>query len=187
MAWKTIERPGYLGKKRNEVHARWDSQHGEGAWRIAYEWAGLIIPRELALRIYEDGYYEFFKNHDETLEWLVSTASDVYDTAPSNVEAGFDYFVQETPNNHVHDVAIRRAVARLGAWFGGDHLMHVRWKDSEGFRINPGVVAFHRPDLIVPGEINDYGGKGIWWHPDTIEDFYQRNKVLQVRSDEQRL
>jgi len=69
----------------------------------------------------------------------------------------------------------------MGRWFKGNHLMHVRWKDSEGFRINPGVVPFHFPELIVPGEIKDYGGKGIWWYANTIEDFYQRNKVLQVR------
>ncbi len=112
---------------------------------------------------------------------MLNTASDVYDTSPTNVEAGFDYEKQETPNNHIHDVAIRRAVLRLGQWFHGDHLMHVRWVESEGFRINPGVVPFHLPHLIVPGEINDYGGKGLWWRANTIEDFYQRNKILEVK------
>jgi len=48
----------------------------------------------------EDGYYEFFKNNNNTLEWLVSTASDVYDTAPTNVQAGLDYGCQETPQSH---------------------------------------------------------------------------------------
>ena len=55
--------------------------------------------------------------------------------------------------------------------------MHVRWKDSEGYKINPGVVPFHLPELIVPGEIKG----NIWWDPNTIEDFYQKNKVLQVK------
>ncbi|MBS3169385.1 hypothetical protein J4210_02780 [Candidatus Woesearchaeota archaeon] len=181
MAWKTVERPGYLGKKRNEVHASWTKQYGEHQWRLAYQWGDLVIPRDFGIQIYEDGYYEFFKENPETLEWLVSTASDVYDTAPTNVQAGFDYTQQETPNSHIHDVAIRRAVARSGTWFTGDHLMHVRWKESEGFRINPGVVPFHQPELIYSGEIKDYGGRGTWWNEKTIEDFYQRNKLLQVQ------
>jgi hypothetical protein len=180
MAWETIEQPGYFGKKRDELYSNWNRQFGEDKWRIAYQWGNLIVPRELGIQLYEDGYYEFFRNNPETLDWLTSKAIDVYDTSPTNTKAGFRYTHQETPNNHIHDVAIRRSVARLGKWFEGDHLMHVRWVDSEGYRINPGVVPFHRPDLIITGEIKDYGGKGTWWNPRTIEDFYQRNKVLQV-------
>ena len=29
MIWRTIERPGYLGKKRNELHSLWNEQFGE--------------------------------------------------------------------------------------------------------------------------------------------------------------
>ncbi len=179
--WETVERPGYLGKKRDEVQSGWDNQFGKGFWRIAYQFGEMIVPREMGIQIYEDGYYEFFKNNPLTLEWLISTASDIYDTAETNVHARFDYLNQETPNNHVHDVAIRRSIARLGKWFHGDHLMHVRWKESEGFRVNPGVVPFHKPELIFTGDIKDYGQKGFWWYPNTVEDFYQRNKVLQAK------
>lgn len=180
MEWKNIERPGYFGKRRDELAQKWDDAYGAGNWRIAYQWGTNIIERPLALQLYEDGYYEHFKHDRENLEWLIATASDVYDTAPSNVGI-MDYFSQETPSNHLHDVAIRRSVLRLGLEFAGDHLVHVRWKDTEGFRVNPGIVKFHLPEMIVPGDIKDYGGKGIWWYPSTIEDFYQRNKVLQVR------
>mgnify|MGYP001584899331 CR=1 FL=1 len=179
--WKTVERPGYLGKKRNEVYGLWDHIYGEGNRRIAYQWGNYIVPKDLAIQIYEDGYYEFLKNNPDTLEWLISSASDVYDTAPSNVEAKFDYSHQETLNTHLHDTAIRRSLVRLGKWFRGDHLIHVRWKDTEGFRLSPGIVSFHLPERIIREEIKDYGGKGIWWYPNTIEDFYQRNKILQVK------
>ena len=181
--WQTIERPGYLGKKRDEVQGLWTRKFGKDNWRLAYQWGSLILPRCEGIQIYEDAYYEFFKRDPATLEWLVSTASNVYDTAPTNIQAGFDYENQETPNNHIHDVAIRRSVMRLGKEFSGDHLVHVRWTGSEGYQINPGVVSFHLPNMIVPGVIKDYGGKGIWWHDQTIEDFYQRNKVLQVRAE----
>ena len=181
MTWKTIERPGYLGKKRDEVHGKWDQQFGKDNWKIAYQWGNGIVSREIGIQLYEDGYYEFFNKERSTLEWLVSTASDVYHTAPTNAQEGFDYTNQGTANNHIHDVAIRRAVLRLGKQFKGDHQMHVRWTGSEGYRLNPGVVPFHLPEMIIPGEINDYGGKGSWWFENTIEDFYQKNKVLQVR------
>ena len=179
--WITVERPGYLGKKRDLVQARWDHQYGEQNWRIAYQWGDLVVPKEMGIQLYEDGYYEFLKGNPSMLEWLIGTASEVYDTAPTNVQAGLDYFVQETPNNHIHDVAIRRAVLRLGKWFQGDHLVHVRSTVSEGAVLSPGIVPFHLPEMIIPGEIKDYGRKGFWWEPGTIEDFYQRNKVLQIK------
>jgi len=183
MVWETIERPGYFGKKRDELESTWDEEHGEGNWRIAYQWGNQIIERNEALQLYEDGYYEYFKDQPGILEWLLWRASDVYDTAETNVDAGFDYHNQETPNNHIHDVAIRRAVMRLGREFEGDRLLHVRWTGSDGYIINPGVVKFHLSHMIVPGEINDYSGKGTWWKEGTIEDFYQKNKVLQVKTN----
>ena len=181
MEWKTVERPGYLGKKRDEIIDSWNKQYGEGNWRLMYTWVDSIIPREMAIQIYEDGYYEFLKREKEKLEWLVNNASDVYDTAPSNVESGLDYNIQETNNNHLHDIAIRRSVARLGEQFRGNKLVRVRWKDSDGYVLSPGIVPFHLPKLIVPGEIKSYSGKTPWWNTGTIEDFYQRNKILQIK------
>lgn len=181
MSWETVERPGYFGKKRDELCKLWDAKYGHLNWRLAYQWGDLVVPREVGIQLYEDAYYEFLKNNPETLEWLVSNASNVFDTAPTNIQSEFDYTIQETPNSHIHDIAIRRSVLRLGEWFRGDHLIHVRWKDTEGFRLSPGIVPFHLPKFIVPGEIKDYGGKGFWWYKDSIEDFYQRNKVLQIQ------
>jgi len=181
MSWSTQEFPGYLGKKREEIHQYWNREYGEGNWRIRYQWNGQIIERDIALQLYEDGYYEFFKIHTDQLEWLLNTASDVYDTAPSNVDAGLRYDIQETSNNHIHDVAIRRAVYRLGHVFNGDHLVHVRGEQTEGFHLNPGNVPFHLPNLILNVTTKDYGNKGQWWKSGSIEDFYQKNKVLEVR------
>ncbi len=181
MDWETIERPGYFGKKRDEITAVWNKEHGQGNWRLAYQWGDLVVPRDFAIQLYEDAYYEFFKKNPATLDWLVTTALDVYDTAESNVKAGLSYDVQETKSNHIHDVSIRRSVLRLGREFKGDHLMHVRWKDSEGYRINPGVVPFHMPHMILRGYIVDCNSEGCWWEPNSIEDFYQMNKILQVK------
>ena len=181
MEWKFAERPGYLSRKRDEVYALWDEKYGVGNWKIAYQWGDKIIDKALAIQIYEDGYYEYFKANPEVLDWLVQSASDVYDTAPSNVQAEFSYEVQETPNNHIHDVAIRRAVIRNGAWFSGERLIHVRDETTEGSRINPGNIPFHLPEMILNYEIQDYGNKGQWWQDDSVEDFYQKNKILVVK------
>lgn len=182
MEWNSVERPGYFGKLRDELAARWDREHGAGNWRIAYEWGGRVVDRAFGIQIYEDAYAAFLDTNPDSAERLVSSASDVYDTAPSNVEAGLSYDHQETPASHIHDVAIRRALLRTGRWFRGDHLVHVRWVGSEGFWLNPGVVPFHRPGLICTEEVRSYSGKPPWWRPGTIEDFYQRNKLLQIRA-----
>lgn len=188
MNCRIIERPGYFGTNRDEIHARYDEQFGENNWRIAWQWGNKIIRKSEALQIYEDGYYEFFKLNNNVLEWLVATASDVYDTAPSNIEAEFSYEVQETINNHIHDVAIRRAVLRNGVWFKGDHLVHVR-PEKEGEKLGPHLIPFHLPKMIYRGEIKykgedrDFSTNPPWWIKmgieDSVEQFYQQNKVLQ--------
>ena len=185
MMWKTIQRPGYLGKKRNEMYARWNEQYGDGNWKIAWQLRELILEKSEALQIYEDGYYEFFKNNSKVLEWLVATASDVYDTASTNIQSKFNYEMQETINNHIHDIAIRRAVLRNGIWFSGDKLLQIRGNQSEGAELVPYKIPFHMPQFILAGEIKDYGNKGCWWKElgieNSIEEFYQQNKILQVR------
>ncbi|MDP3987042.1 MAG: hypothetical protein Q8P81_02335, partial [Nanoarchaeota archaeon] len=105
MGWVNIERPGYLGKKKKEVHDSWNERFGEGNWRLVYQWGDFVVSRSTGIQIYEDGYYEFFREDIETLDWLTSTACDVYDTALTNIHSGLDYTIQETPNSHIHDIA----------------------------------------------------------------------------------
>ncbi|MEK6926251.1 MAG: hypothetical protein AABW50_03150 [Nanoarchaeota archaeon] len=151
-----------------------------------------IIEKQEALRIYEDGYYEYFKSNPNILNWIVTTASDVYDTAPSNVESKFNYDIQETESNHIHDIAIRSAVLRNGVWFVGDHLVHVR-PEKEGEILGPHLIPFHLPHMIYrgqtkyKGEERDFLTNPPWWlkmgMKDSVEEFYQQNKVLQIRSN----
>ena len=179
--WELAERPGYFGKRRDELTARWNEEFGPGKWRITYQWGSQVIPRPLALQMYEDGYYEFLKARPDTLAWIVTNFSEVYDTAVTNVQAGFNYdHPQDTQSNHVHDISIRRSVARLGQWFTGDRLLEVRSKSSEGAQLSPGFVPFHLPHMIYTGDdVKNYRGKPEWWQPRSIEDFYQRNKRLE--------
>src|SRR3989344_4792630 len=125
--WETVDRPGYFGTSRNEIHARYNLRFGKGNWRIDWQWGDQVIQRPEALLIYQRGYTEFLKSSPEILEWLLEY-EDVYDIAPSNIKAKFNYEIQETKNNHIHDIAIRRAVVLdFGLSFGKiKGLLHVR-------------------------------------------------------------
>ena len=111
----------------------------------------------------------------------------MWDTCESNINSRFDYSIQETPNNHIHDIAIRRAVMRLGYWFTGTkkELLHVRGDYNP---LSPHSIPFHIPETILSGvDIKDYPNKGCWWNNlgvmNSIEAFYQYNKVLVVEGE----
>jgi len=175
--YETIERPGYAGFRRDKRIRELNKQYGANNWRIAWQWGDLVIPQNITVQLYEDAYYEFFKSNPEDLGCLVRTASDVYDISPRDVESNLDYSIQNTNATHLQDIAIRRTVLRLGRKFEGDHLVQIRGKDSEGAKYNPGFVPFHLPDLIAKPSLTG------WWQEDSIEDFYQSNKILQVRKN----
>lgn len=193
--WKTIDRPGYFGTQRDEIQKGFDNTHGVGNWRIAWEFGGLVIARPEALQIYEDGYYEHFKADKNLFDWLTNNFSNVFDTSPSNVEAGFSYDVQETASNHIHDVAIRRAVLRRGKWFKGKELLEVRSLNAKGWVLSPCMIPFHLPEMIYQGatkykgQDRDFIANPPWWITkgikNSVEKFYQQNKVLQIRVSEE--
>lgn len=190
MTWSAVDRPGYFGTSRNEIHAGYDVKFGEGNWRISWQWGDRIIQRTDALLIYQRSYTEFLKSSSDILNWLLQY-EDVFDTAPSNVEAGLSYDVQETQNNHIHDVAIRRAVVLdLGLNFKGHRgLLHVR-PEKEGAILGPQLIPFHLPDRIYDGAIKykgeerDFIVNPPWWITmginKSVEQFYQQNKVLEA-------
>jgi len=194
MEWKVVERPGYFGTSRDKIYKKWDKSFGEGNWRIAWQWGEQIIQRHDALLVYQRAYTRFLDSNKDVLEWLLDY-KDVYDTAPTNIEAGLSYDVQETVNNHIHDVAIRRAVILdLGLEFKGKKgLLHVR-PEKEGERLCPYFIPFHLPHMIFTGQIKykgqhrDFSVNPPWWIKmgikNSIEQFYQQNKVLEVMQKE---
>ncbi len=187
VGWEIVDRPGYFGASREELHKKFDDQYGVNQWCLGWQWGDRIIFKPEALQIYEDAYYEHLKKEREVLNWLTRVASDVYDTAPSNVNAGFDYNLQETSSNHIQDVAVRRAVLRLGEMFQGKRLLHIR-PEQEGERLSPHLVPFHLPYMIYHGKIKykgrerDFEKNPPWWTkmgiPNSVEQFYQQNKLL---------
>jgi hypothetical protein len=113
------------------------------------------------------------------LDWLCTTAADVYLTAKSNVASGLDYSLQETKVEHVFDIALRNAVTQLGRKFKGEKLIRIGGRGHETMPLGGARVPFHHPDEIVQPPLEH------WWDPNSIECFWQSNKVLQVAMSEE--
>ncbi len=163
---------GYVGKKN--MAAELDQKYGFDKWVRAFFHRGNIIHKEEALVLYEQSYYDFLKDNDGVREWLINTASEVYDIQPSNINSGLDYSIQECSGVHFQDISVRRVLKRLGLKFKGNHLVQIRGYDSEGYVLNPGQVPFHNPEEILDKETK------TWWKPNSIEAFYQHNKALLI-------
>jgi hypothetical protein len=181
--WKDAARPAYFGAKRDMIFADYDSTYGKGNWRLAWRVGEVDVDFIGACALYEDAYFAFFKNRPLAFRRLLREARNVYDDSPSNVDSGFDYAKQETGRTHVQDIAIRRCVLRSGKWFKGTALIQIR--DSEGshplsMELSPGQVPFHLLSLIEP--YADDRRNAQWYKVGSVEDFYQRNRYLQIRT-----
>jgi hypothetical protein len=163
-SWVTLYRPGYSGGAKKQIDTERRELYGNDSWRTAFRWIQQTITYNDALQHYEDAYVAFFEANPDELQWLLATASNVYDNS-----------IQEAATTHLQDIAIRRSVMRLGQQFKGDHWVEIRGYRSEGYRLNPGQVPFHRPELICRPAPKS------WWRPDSVEGFWQANKVFQVK------
>jgi len=176
--WATVNRPGYLGAKRNTLEAGFDEEYGVGGWRLAWAVGEVMTIRSGMNMLYEDAYFAYLDSNRDVLKRLAEQACEVYDDEISNVGSGLDYTIQETPRTHVQDIAIRRCMVRFGVAFKGSELIRIRHDlgtHELSMVLSPGHVPFHRPELIVD-EIEG------WWGGGSVEAFYQSNKFLQVKT-----
>lgn len=178
MTWRNLIRVGYLGKDRDQRFREWDAKFGKNRWRLAWFWKTKHVDFVGVCRIYEASYYHYLRANIDILRQLISTAYDVYDDAPTNVNSGFDYRAQETNRTHIQDIALRRVVARLGEKWQGDQLLQIRDKLGThplSITLSPGHVPFHKKEYIIRPWLEG------WWDLGSVECFYQSNRSLQVR------
>lgn len=174
--WTVIGRPGFAGKKRDAREEELNTKYGVGNWQISHQVQDQFYTwHDSLILFYEESYVQYFQSNPDVLDWLCKTAKEVYDTAKSNVASGLDYNIQEGNANHMQDIAIRRALQRLGRKFEGDSLLQVRGRSSKGSCLSPGVIPFFRKEWILLPELES------WWQPGSIESFWQSNKVLLVK------
>jgi hypothetical protein len=178
--WKTLDTiVPRLGAKRPEVVEQLNKEHGELNWRFAWQIdEGKFVGFKDAVQLYESSYLEHLRMSPEKAEYLSKNASDVFDTTPNNSVSGDNYYLQATPAAHIQDIAIRRAMAKLGMEFKGNAPIKVRSrynKDSVGISLSPKKVDFYKPEIVK--------AKRKANAPATVEDFWQYNRVIQFCDD----
>ena len=52
------------------------------------------MQRDEALQLYVEAYVAHLGASPDVLDWLVKTASDVYDISPTDVDSGTDFTIQ---------------------------------------------------------------------------------------------
>lgn len=173
--WAVLGRLGYAEKLKQEQQRELDEKFGENQWQIGHLIEEELVSQDEVLKLFEKSYQQYFEKNPEILDWLCLTAKDVYDTNLSNIHSGLDYTIQETKQTHLHDVAIRRVLKKLGRKFQGNKYIQIRGEEGEGFVLTTGQVPFYNPALILTPQIR---GR---WNKNSIESFWQSNKVLTVK------
>jgi hypothetical protein len=192
--WKVGPRPGFFGRRKDEIVAGLDARHGKGNWQLRWILPAPMtqfIPEQVDLSetwdfraacvsFYEESYFRHLKANPKVVDEICQH-SEVYDNALTNVQSGFDYTKQEAFSTHIQDIAIRNSLHRLNRRFSEDKtspLLQVRGPDSKGWwlGVNPGQVQFFNQPLIVqPSLAPTWAGAG------SVEDFWQSNKYIVVR------
>jgi len=192
--WQTVERPGYLGKRRDAAYREWNKMFGEGNWRIGNQMANgeMYSYEDIIWKVYVPGYEKYFLEHPIEARFITDNYSYGYDKTLCTEKEAFDiYAFYNKPGvvNQFHNVAFNVALTNLGYRFEGVEPVQVRegkpgtpdsWQPA-GFRWSPGRIMAVRPEL-TPELIELLPGQTIWWKHGSIEEQYQLSKVLQIKS-----
>lgn len=178
LEWKTINRPGFFGRSRDTKIAHYNDLYIKNRWRLVW-----IVPtrtvlfKEACVQFYERSYLEYLRENPDLLDFICSFG-EVIDNAESNILSGYDYEKQESYSTHIQDIAIRNVVRKLGRLFEGNQLLVVRGNLTNGHHLNPGQIPFYDHGLITQPSLAPY-----WALRNSVEDFWQSNKWLQVLDD----
>lgn len=183
--WRSVERPGYFGKRRDTIVMRYDVTYGADNWRLVWVLPPFKNAPSVALTfeqackvVYEESYMRYLQDRPDDVDFICEFV-DCIDNSATNVHSGLDYTAQESGSTHIQDIAVRNVLAKLGRSFTGKRteLLVIREPASTGYRFGPGNVPLYRPELIIqPSKCPR------WATPGSIEDFWQSNKHLQVRT-----
>lgn len=202
---------GFMGKQRGDITKKFDSYFGQNQWQIMHRLKDgrLLTQKEFLEQFYTQAYLDFFKNKTSWISKYKTSLtganvlrrlleySDVFDTAESNVHSRTDFSIQETEDNHFHDIAIRRALEQLGLSFTVKEksrgLLHARDDRSQARLLSdnetenplhPARIISSFSDLIPDSQSP---AKGWWTKIDpegiSVEVLYQATKVLVLKAD----
>jgi len=176
MQWKTIERPGSFGDKKAEIIKKYNLTYGQDNWRVVHQYNKNFLFFIKVCKIFEEAYFQDSFRRSGLWRKLRDAGKDVYDIEELDVKSGLDYLIQDNVATHIQDIAIRNVFARRNWYFKGDKLIQIRSNSKPfGYELTPGRVLFHEPNFILSPHLNG------WWNKNSVEDFYQSNKILQIK------
>lgn len=176
--FSVINRVGRIGRSRLKMIDRNNALYGEGNWSFAFIYQGRLITQQEALQLYEDSYSRKLAVSPDLVRRMVFEASEVYDFSIENINSGLDYNLQEGPETHIQDIAVRRVLAQKGVQLKGGKPLQIRGLNSDLHELNPGLVPFVDPDAVLD-KPRIY--QATWIEPGSVEDFWQNNRVLIVK------
>lgn len=134
---------GELGKEYRK-YCRMLTKRVGGNWFWVFLVGKRLYSFDLGMQMYEDAYWSFFRNDISKLKHLATNYHDVCVTDAKDLESGMDFRKQTQEWEHFADIAIRRAIVRLGVGFKGkEELFKIA-----GTEYNDGHIHFHLPHLI---------------------------------------
>lgn len=116
---------GDLGADRDKFISKVTRVAGKGNWFWAFKVGKKLYSWEWGLQVYEDAFYEYFKNNVELIKPLIENYHDVFVINRFDLESGIDYKKQNQNKDHYNDIAIRRCLVRFGLWFKGKELLEI--------------------------------------------------------------
>ncbi|MDO8551239.1 MAG: hypothetical protein Q7S03_00970 [bacterium] len=187
--WQVLERPGYMGKNKDEQTEIWNQRYGEGNWKIAWRLAnGQSFDYEgIFWQIYVAGYVQYFLRHLQEARFLSANYSYSFDKDFVSRQTAFDpqaLYNKEGFANQFHHVALNIALEWfLGLSFCGKEPIQIREGKTgtpqhlwpAGWRWSPGRIPTVKADLIPENDIEG------WWQKGSIEEVYQKSKILLAK------
>lgn len=179
--WVRLTRPGYFGRKRDDIVAGLNKKYGMTNWTLVWATDGMEDLDFIGACVYyyENSYEDWFRPRPEELNFVCSFG-ECMDNSLTNIQSGMDYSKQEAFSTHIQDIAIRNVLSTFGRRFEGpkDKILVIRSADSTGYKYGPGNIPFWAKNKIVQPSLCP-----TWANKGSVEDFWQSNKYIAVKKE----
>lgn len=131
------------GWERKEFIQDLSKKVGDSNWYWVFKVNNKLYSHNLGLQMYEDAYYQMFKNDISDVKELIEKYHNIYMYESADTKVSLDYH-KRTIKDYYQDIAVRRCLIRFGIWFKGESDLF----KIHGTKLNDKHVPFHLPHLI---------------------------------------